>query len=253
MSKWRFKPATDHGLPTHDRLRSPRREAGLFSATARHMWWSSWYMGMKVWNRFDVIGREHLPNAPSYVLIANHESHLDVFALAAALPRRERERFLPLAADDVFFNDEARAFLAAHVLNALPLRRSSAVRHSLASMRQRLLEEPTIFSLFPAGKRSKNGAMLPFRSGIGMLVAGTSIPVVPCHIEGAWEAMSPGKVIIRPARMTVRIGAPRTFADVNENREGWDAMATVLERDVRALGGEPEMESKKPDASQEEP
>lgn len=241
MPDWNYEPAKDLGLPPMDRMRSHKREAGLFSATARLLWWTGWAGLLRSWNRLRVEGREHLPAEGSFILIANHESHLDVFALAAALPVRARQRFIPLSAEDVFFNRPTRTFFAAHVLNALPVRRGKGVRHGFAAMRERLLREPTVFVIFPAGKRSRDGGFLDFKPGIGMLVAGTEIPVVPCHIEGCFEAMRPETVLIRPRRITVRIGPAHVFRDQPDEREGWDAIATALERDARSLGGEPPM------------
>ncbi|MDZ4755956.1 MAG: lysophospholipid acyltransferase family protein [Phycisphaerae bacterium] len=243
--QWKYEPAHDLGLPPLARMRSHRREAGLFSASARLAWWTGWSAVLRVWNRLRVVGREHLPSSGSYILVANHESHLDVFALTAALPMRTRAHFVPLSAEDVFFDRPTRTFFAAHILNALPVRRGAGVRHGFAAIRERLLIEPTIYALFPAGERSRDGGFLPFRSGIGMLVASTDIAVVPCHIEGAFEALRPQTKLIRPARMTVTIGAPRVFKDEPDNREGWDRIAAVLERDVRALGHEPFVEEPK--------
>lgn len=239
MPDWTYKPAKDLGLPPLERMRSHQREAGLFSATARILWWTSWTLLLRVWNRFGVAGRSHLPRQGSFIVVANHESHLDVFALAAALPPAARRNFIPLSAEDVFFDRPTRTFFAAHVLNALPVRRGKGVRHGFAAMRERLLREPTVFAIFPAGRRSRDGGFIDFKPGIGMLVAATEIPVVPCHVEGCFEALPPESFLLRPKRVTVRIGKPRVFSDEPDARAGWDAIAATLEADVRGLGGEP--------------
>ena len=249
MSEWKYQPARDHGLAPMARMRSFQREAGLFSATARVILWTAWSALLRVWNGLRVVGREHLPQSGSFILIANHESHLDVFALAAALPMRARQHFIPLSAEDVFFDRPTRTFLAAHILNALPVKRGRGVVHGFAAMRARLLREPTVFVLFPAGKRSRDGSFVPFRAGIGMLVAGSEIPVVPCYVDGAFEALRPQTKLLRPARMTVTIGAPIVFRDVSDNREGWDTIRVTLERSVRALGNEPALDEHAPQLS----
>ena len=63
----------------------------------------------------------------------------------------------------MFFDRPTRTFLAAHILNALPVKRGRGVVHGFAAMRERLLREPTVFVLFPAGKRSRDGSFVPFR------------------------------------------------------------------------------------------
>lgn len=78
--------------------------------------------------------------------------------------------------------------------------------------------------------------MGPFKTGIGMLVAGTSIPVVPCYIDGAGRAMSVTSRFVRPERLTIRIGQPLQFADLPDNREGWQQTTHRLEAAVHELG-----------------
>ena len=55
---------------------------------------------LNVYHRMEVIGREHLPAEGSYVLVANHGSHLDALSLLAALPLNKVHRAFPAAAAD---------------------------------------------------------------------------------------------------------------------------------------------------------
>jgi 1-acyl-sn-glycerol-3-phosphate acyltransferase len=89
--------------------------------------------------------------------------------------------------------------------------------------------------LFPEGARSRDGAMKPFKSGIGRIVAATSVPVIPCWIDGAFAAFPPGRWLPRPRKLVVRVGAPLTFADQPADREGCDAVAHRLREAVEAL------------------
>jgi hypothetical protein len=63
----------------------------------------------------------------------------------------------------VFFDRLTRTFLAAHILNALPVKRGRGMVRGLAAMRERLLRKPTVFVLFPAEKRSRDGSFVSFR------------------------------------------------------------------------------------------
>ena len=102
-------------------------------------------------------------------------------------------------------------------------------------MRDRLNEQACIYILFPEGTRSRDGAMAAFKPGLGCLVAGTSIPVVPCHIDGAFAAFPPGAKFPRACSIAVRIGAPLQFADASNDRTGWHAIAAWAETAVRGL------------------
>ncbi|MBX3407387.1 MAG: 1-acyl-sn-glycerol-3-phosphate acyltransferase [Phycisphaeraceae bacterium] len=277
---WQFHPAADHGLGPVERLRSTRREQGLLSWAMHHLALAGLRTTLKVYHRFEVHGRENLPTAPPFVMIANHASHLDALVLAAALPRKVSATTFPVAAGDVFFESAALSAATALFINALPLWRKRATGHALEDLRARLLgrregapgssvlgpeqgsrrdvqdsglqdsgpkgstrdiaHQPECFSpvgliLFPEGARSRDGAMMPFKPGIGRIVAATSVPVIPCWIDGAHGAFPPGTWLPRPRKLVVRVGAPLKFADQPESRDGYDAVATRLHQAVEAL------------------
>ncbi len=235
MNDWKLEPARDHGLSPTERFRSYKRESGLVSTISRFMWWSMVRTSLKLLHRLEVHGRENLPADPSFMLVANHASHLDALVLGAVLPLRLRDQLFPLAAGDVFFETPAFSAFSATMLNALPVWRKNCGAHALKDLRQRLADEPTVFILFPEGARSRDGNMLEFKPGVGMITAETSVPVVPCHLEGTFEAFRPETIVPRLKKVTVRIGKPRQFADVRNRRQGWEEIAAVLKKDICAL------------------
>jgi 1-acyl-sn-glycerol-3-phosphate acyltransferase len=233
VDDWKLEKAHDHGLPLMERYRSTWREGGLVSSILRLGWWSGVRLTFKVWNRLTVHGQENLPTRPPLVLIANHASHLDALVLASLLPLGWRDQLFPLAAKDVFFEKLPTAGFAAAVLNALPVWRTAARGHALADLRQRLVTEPGVYILFPEGKRTRDGTMAAFKPGIGMLVAGTPVPVVPCYVDGTFEALPANSWLLRPRRITVRLGKPLIFEGFADERAGWTGVAGALETAVR--------------------
>jgi hypothetical protein len=123
MEKWRLEPARDLGVPLGKSLRSLQRESGLVTVIARLGWWSTVRAYLALGHRLSIRGREHLPVAPPFVIVANHTSHLDALVLAAALPRRLWDRVFPIAAGDTFFETPLLAAFAAVGLNSLPMGR----------------------------------------------------------------------------------------------------------------------------------
>jgi 1-acyl-sn-glycerol-3-phosphate acyltransferase len=235
VDEWQYKPARDLGLSEAERHRSVARESGLVGTAARHLWWW-WVRGiLRLTERIEVIGREHLPQSPPFVLVANHSSHLDAMVLATALPLRLRNCVFPLAAGDTFFETPVMAAFAAEMMNALPMWRKNCGHHAIETLRQRLVAEPCGYILFPEGTRSRNGEMNPFRHGVGMLVAGVSVLVVPCHLKGTLEALPPGATWPRRRHITLRIGLPQTFDAFPNERHGWRSIAEALEQAVREL------------------
>ncbi len=185
-------------------------------------------MYLRTYHRLTVEGTEHLPKSAPFVLIANHTSHLDALVLASILNSSLRSRTFPIAAADVFFERLAGAMLASIALNALPMHRMGRGRHSLDELRRRLVEDPCGYILFPEGTRSRTGTLSAFKPGVGMLVAGTSVPIVPCRLEGAFAALRAGQSLPRPKRITVRVRPPLRFSETPNDRAGWDSIATAL-------------------------
>jgi 1-acyl-sn-glycerol-3-phosphate acyltransferase len=239
MEDWQYKPAGDTGLRPPEQWRSLRREGGLPSAIAHNGWCALTAGYLKLFHRFRIEGREHLPVNPSFVVVANHASHLDALALAVGLPARLRERAFPIAAGDTFFETKVTAAFAAIFLNALPMWRKKCGSHAMETLRERLVEGGTIYLLFPEGTRTRDGQMAEFRSGIGMIVAGTDVPVVPAYLDGCFAAMPPGSRLPRKTPISLRFGAPLSFATVANDRAGWREVAERLGAAVGALATRP--------------
>jgi 1-acyl-sn-glycerol-3-phosphate acyltransferase len=231
---WRYEPATDLNEPIGRRWASPRREPGLISwaccGTSRLVTRSY----LKVAHRLRVEGCAHLPSDSPAVIVANHSSHLDAPALVAALPRTLRRSAYPVAAADYFFRDIRRSILAALLIGALPVRRGKAARHELADLRRRLTNGETLI-LFPEGTRSIDGRLGEFQPGLGMLVAGLDVPVIPAAILGAHAAWPKGGRLPRPTRLLVRFGVAAHFADAENRRTGWESITATCHERVRAL------------------
>ncbi|MBI3517560.1 MAG: 1-acyl-sn-glycerol-3-phosphate acyltransferase [Proteobacteria bacterium] len=233
---WQFKPARDLGLPLRRRLASQHRETGLASALIYWGFRQTIRTYLRSVHRLSVIGAELLPDPP-FVMVANHASHLDAITLAAALPLKLADRAHPIAAADTFFTSLPVSAFAAYAINALPLWRKGTKPEDLAAFRDRLVEDALIYILFPEGTRSRTGTMARFQPGIGTFVAGTSVPVVPTFLEGAYAALPPHRRLPRPVRLRLTIGRALTFAETTNDRRGWLAIAKSCEDAVRRLGG----------------
>jgi 1-acyl-sn-glycerol-3-phosphate acyltransferase len=235
MDPWQFRPAKDLGLSSEERLKSLKRESGLVDTLLHHLWWGFVRGYLKIWHRFQVTGRENLPTDAPFIIVANHASHLDVLALAASCPARLRDRIFPIAAGDTFFEKVPVAAFAAYALNALPLWRKHCDPADLQEMRKRLTEEPCAYVLFPEGTRTRTGEMAMFKRGIGSLVASTLVPVVPCYLQGAFEAFPAHFRFPRPRKLILTVGAPLRFPASTNDKDGWTEIAAKVEAAVRAL------------------
>ncbi|HET6409593.1 MAG TPA: lysophospholipid acyltransferase family protein [Chthoniobacteraceae bacterium] len=235
MDDWNYRPAADQQLKPGDSMKSVRREAGLIGATTQFGWRVLTRLYLLTYHRLEVHGLEYVPDSPPFVLVANHASHLDALVLAAALPWHLRRSAFPIAAGDTFFETKATTVFAAMMLNALPMWRKRCGSHGMAELRSRLVEEPAIYLLFPEGTRSRTGEIGSFKPGLGMLLGGADVPVVPCHLKGAFEALRPGARWPKPEKLVLRMGAPLRFNSLPNDKTGWRAIAEQLEQSVRHL------------------
>lgn len=178
-----------------------------------------------------VTGREHLDAITGPFLVCpNHTSHFDVSTLRLALGRRHRRRLAAAAAEDYFFTGHrSRAFLAAW-LGGFAFRRRGANPGSVAEI-DRLLGAGWSVLLFPEGTRSRDGAMAPFKPGIGLIATRTGRPVVPVRIVGLHHVLPPGRRLPHRARVEVRFG-PALRARPGEDARAFTAR---LESAVREL------------------
>jgi len=235
MDEWHYDPAADLDEPLLERLRRLRKPNPLvrgvrcLAAAVLRCW-------LRVYHRLTIVGRHNLPADRSFLLVANHASHLDTLCLLSALPIRRLHGTFPVAAKDYFCKSVLRAFLAGVTVNALPFERHFAPWQSL-SLCAHLLETPgNILLFFPEGTRSAGREPGEFKPGVALLAAGRDIPVVPCHLAGTHAALPKGAWCPRPKAVRLTIGTPRLYAHLPATKESARQICRELREAVIALG-----------------
>jgi 1-acyl-sn-glycerol-3-phosphate acyltransferase len=234
MRSWTYEPPVDLDQPLGERLRRFPREPDMLqygvratSALAIRAW-------LKTYHRFQIHGLENLPSNGSFVMVANHSSHLDALCLLSAIPMNRLHRAFPAAAADYFFESIPRVALSVLVVNALPFHREAHIRQSLIVCQELLANPGNILIIFPEGTRSADGKVGAFRPGIGMLLAGSDVPVVPCYLSGAHEALPKGAWFPRPRAVRLEIGKPRNFSQYYHQKESIRLLCDELREAVIA-------------------
>jgi len=85
--------------------------------------------------------------------------------------------------------------------------------------------------VFPEGKTTQDGRMIPFRAGIGLLAKHLNIPVVPMRLDGLFDLKRQHRILARPGHVQVTIGQAVRFASDQDPNE----IARELERRVAQL------------------
>jgi 1-acyl-sn-glycerol-3-phosphate acyltransferase len=236
VKTWHYDSARDIDQLVVDRLRRFPREPDILVYGVRALIALIIRGWLRIYHRFEIVGHENLRTNRSLVIVANHSSHLDTLCLLAALPLRKLHRAFPAAAADYFFQSVPRTFVAAVVTNALPFARQVRVRRSLSICSELLSDPENILIIFPEGTRSKTGETREFKSGIGALVAGRDVTVLPCYLQGAFRAWPKGRRLPRPQKVRLIVGGPRNYSSRDANKIDTGTIAAELRSAVKELG-----------------
>ena len=86
--------------------------------------------------------------------------------------------------------------------------------------------------IFPEGRLTHDGAMEPFKPGVGLLAKRLELPVVPIHLDGLFAILSYRDRWPEPGPVRVRVGKPIRF----DESESFENAARRVEAAVRDLG-----------------
>jgi 1-acyl-sn-glycerol-3-phosphate acyltransferase len=198
-----------------------------------------WAAGAKV----ELEGLEHLAPPRPAVLVCNHQSWYDVFALAGRLPVDYRFVGKKELVRVPFFG---RAWVACGNIPIDRRDRGAAIR-SLRKAGERLVQDRAVVVMFPEGTRSGDGQLLPFKKGAFMLALQLGVPVVPTAVAGTRAIMPKGAWSVRPGTIRVRFGEPVEVDGMTEKDR--DLLMARVRRRIEALrapalaGDHPEVEA----------
>ena len=235
MTEWEYHPAPDIGESMSEHLRNFPRQPHMFMYALRSLVALLLRGWMRVYHRMRIRGRDNLPKSGSFIMVCNHTSHLDTLAMLCSVPLRQIHRTFPAAAADYFFSSVARSAVSAILINALPFDRKVKGAESLTVCSELLQNDGNVLIIFPEGTRTTSGEMGRFRSGIGRLVVGTDLPVVPCYFDGGMKAWPKGKAFPRPRKLSLTIGEPVSFEALPKSTESVQAICEDLQSRVANL------------------
>jgi len=153
--------------------------------------------------RLRVAGLEHLIQGTPYVLCCNHQSHMDIPIILAALPFQFR--FTPKK--QLF----RYPFLGWHLRRSghVPIDRENP-HAAVKSLRgaEDTIRHGTPVVIFPEGGTSLDGSIKPFKGGGFMLAARAEAAVVPVTIRGSRAVLTPKTYYARGGDVEVVLGEP---------------------------------------------
>lgn len=152
-----------------------------------------------------VEGGEQIDSGSRYVLMANHQSALDIPVLMGVLPAAWRTVFW---AKESLFRIPVLGW-AMRMLGHMPIDRVNRLSAGdiLAETRRRVADGRSVL-VFPEETYGAGGEMLPFQRGGFLVAVRTGLPVLPVAITGTRSALPPRSRLISPTTITVRFGDP---------------------------------------------
>ncbi|MBA3912611.1 MAG: AMP-binding protein [Acidobacteriales bacterium] len=202
---------------------------------------------IRILGRPRISGSENLRGVSGPLLvISNHIGDVDPGFILAALSSRLRRKLAIATRGETLESyrsappgtswvrrvyNRIKWTLGAALLNLFPLPREAGFRESFAFAGD-LVDRGYSVLVFPEGRHTDSGEMLPFRSGIGLLATQLGIPVLPLRIDGLFAVKRSGRRYARQHEITVTIGSPVSFDTGTPAEE----VARDLQARVAALG-----------------
>jgi long-chain acyl-CoA synthetase len=199
----------------------------------------------RVFAWLNVEGRHHLDTVTGPVIYAvNHQSHLDVPVILAALPSKHRYNVVIAAAREWFsahfhpaqhnrrerFAKGLAFYLGVLLFNIVPLpQRETGTRNAMRHLGT-LLGNGWSVLIFPEGRRRPTGNIATFQPGVGMLATQLRVPVIPVRIGNVDQILAEGWRMARPGRAYVSFGAPMEFSG-----NDYQDVALEIEKAVKTL------------------
>lgn len=158
--------------------------------------------------RLRVEGLEHVDWSRTHMLVANHQSTIDICALFRAVPVPLRFLLKQEMARVPFVGWYAKAMGMVFIDRGNRRAATALLRQTAQTLRG-----GASVCIFPEGTRSRTGIVAPFKGGAFQAAIDAGVDVVPVALQGTGAVLYPeGFFRVRPGTIVVRFGAPLATA-----------------------------------------
>lgn len=170
------------------------------------------------------ICRTNFKEAKQFIIVANHNSHVDTMVLLSSLPISQLKRTHPVATATYFGKKKWLELLSNLFVNTVLIQRreeKSPETDQGKALEQLMkkLEQGHSLIFFPEGSRGEPEQMQAFRKGIGVLLQKfPHIPFIPVYLKGMGKILPKGSLLPVPYDAQVYFGDP-TFCQHNTVEE----------------------------------
>jgi len=179
--------------------------------------------------RIKITGQEKIQKNQSYIVISNHQSLFDVWALIGKIPLQLRWivkleiRKMPIFGyalermGHIYINRKTRSAAASSLEKAA-----------------RKIKGGTSVIIFPEGTRSKDGHLLRFRRGGGIIALKSGVPILPVTVIGSRFVLPKDTLNLMPGKIEVIVGDIIDPGQFDENRidDLMDTVKSAIEKNL---------------------
>lgn len=182
---------------------------------------------------------EFFQEEEQFIIVANHNSHLDTMSIMASLPSSIIHKVKPVAAKDHFGKTRLSTFLSENLINSLLIERKrdkeNPANDPICQMVTEL-DKGNSLILFPEGTRGKPEIEEPLKAGIALVLQQRPhIKFVPAYMQGMGLAMPKGDALIIPHTSRLVYGKAQHIKSLNieaildQIQENFDELKDKLE------------------------
>jgi long-chain acyl-CoA synthetase len=180
-------------------------ERGIFKRIFMRILQKVVFVLVKVVFRMRIEGMDKIPEKGPVLLCPNHQSYIDPIVIVAALPGWVLDGLLLTGFSELF--KEAPLSWIVRPLRVIPIGSADTFGDSLQLTYDGLRRGMALL-LFPEGRRTPTGNIMPARMGVGILSVEAKVPIIPILIEGASNTLSPLHPGFKFAKVNIVVGDP---------------------------------------------
>ena len=153
-----------------------------------------------------------------FIIVANHNSHLDTMTILASLPSKIIHKVKPVAAADHFGRTKLKEKLTNFFVNTLLIQRKRDKENPDNDPINKMidaLDNGYSLLIFPEGTRGEPEISQPLKPGIAIVLANRpKVKYVPAYMKGMGKAMPKNDNLILPYNSVLIYGKPSNIDNI---------------------------------------
>lgn len=175
-----------------------------------------------------------LKEEKQFIIVANHNSHLDTMTIMASLPRTIIHKVKPVAAADHFGKTRLKEKLTNYFVNTLQIQRKRDKENPENDPIHKMikaLDEGHSLIIFPEGTRGEPEVQQPFKPGVALVLKERpQVKYITAYMKGMGKAMPKDDSLIVPHTSSLIYGQPAQVTQTEVHN-----ILQQIENDLNAL------------------